>query len=59
MPNVVTMKFQRLLQVLLVQPASKAQGDASIVCRSSQWVELVEVGIVGEFHHEVRVHSCD
>ena len=36
-----------------------ALGDASIVRRSSQRVELVEVGMVGEFHCEVRVHSCD
>ena len=31
MPEVVTMKFWRLLQVLLVQPTSKAQGEASVV----------------------------
>ena len=31
MPEVVTMKFRRLLQVLLIQPTSTAQGEASIV----------------------------
>ena len=31
MPEVVTMKFRRLLQLLLVQPTSKAQGEASVV----------------------------
>ena len=41
-PEVVTMKFRRLLQVLLVQHTSKAQGKASVVVirHSSQQVQV-------------------
>ena len=48
------MKFQRLLQVLLLL---KPKVMPPIVRRSSQRVELVEVGMVGEFHREVRVRE--
>ena len=55
MPEVVTMKFRRLLQVLLVQPTSKAQGEASVVAMPFFSTVEVEVGV----HRKVRVHSCD
>ena len=55
MPEVVKMKFRRLLQVLLVQPTSKAQGEASVVAMPFFSTVEVEVGV----HRKVRVHSCD
>ena len=53
MPEVVTMKFRRLLQALLVQPTSKAQGEASVV--ATPFFTGGEVGV----HRKVRVHSCN